>query len=697
MNSAEGAVRALSAEEAIEQIGIHIEERANGGPDTQERDLALARMFGLDLAQIEEGHREAEAKARARIKAVAAKEAEIAAKLDAKAMAEGEFGVGWRAKLVAKLAGAEPKAKSSVGPQIDAAPRVSGETAAKTATASEVSAKPLVKFHPSDLTKQAAPPTVEEKEQALEELATLRETDPLAYVDRKRQCAERLCTTVAAIDQAVKIVRDKRADDGEQSQATKIVAIGMSGDVRLWHSASEGYATVRVDQHWENYRIGSRSFDQWIRSEYGRRNQVKIGDQWVPQAPGSGALRDAVAQLEGIARFKGEERKPAIRVGGDREVIWIDLGGADWKAVRVTAEGWDVVAGPDVAFVRGGTMLALPEPARDGSVEPLRRVLNVQSGDFVLAVGWLLQALNPIGPYPLIDVCGPSEAGKSTASRMLLRVIDPNSAALRRPSRKVEDLLIAARNGWTVGLDNVSWMTAEWSDTLCMLATGIASGTRAHYTNDEEHVYAVQRPVLFNGIPNDLTERSDLASRTIKLQILPIAVRRTEADLAEEFEQMWPGVFGALLSGLSGALKGWQAIVVENPARLMDFERFAEAGCRAMGFGEGEFVEAYAANRHGSMVASAEGSAVGRAVMAFIKKSPNGFAGKMSDLYRKLEMFKGNAGPRDWPKDATRLSTELSRVTKPLAAIGIHCRLREDRRAEGGGQFDVVIAERPLE
>ncbi len=77
-----------------------------------------------------------------------------------------------------------------------------------------------------------------------------------------------------------------------------------------------------------------------------------------------------------------------------------------------------------------------------------------------------------------------------------------------------------------------------------------------------------------------------------------------------------------------------------------------------------------------------------------MKKHPDGFAGKMSDLYRKLETFKGTAGPRDWPRDATRLSTELSRVTKPLAAIGIECRLREDRRTEGGGQFDVVVVRR---
>jgi hypothetical protein len=46
---------------------------------------------------------------------------------------------------------------------------------------------------------------------------------------------------------------------------------------------------------------------------------------------------------------------------------------------------------------------------------------------------------------------------------------------------------------------------------------------------------------------------------------------------------MWPGVFGALLDGLVGALRGWRDIRVKEPARLMDFVRFTEAGCRAMG------------------------------------------------------------------------------------------------------------------
>jgi hypothetical protein len=254
-----------------------------------------------------------------------------------------------------------------------------------------------------------------------------------------------------------------------------------------------------------------------------------------------------------------------------------------------------------------------------------------------------------------------------------------------------EDVLIAARNGWTVGLDNLSWMTAEWSDTLCMLATGIASGTRAHYTNDEEHVYSVQRPVLFNGIPEDLIERSDLASRTIKLEILPLAARRTEADLAEEFDRLWPEAFGALLTGLVGALRDAGGIEVDDPARLMDFERFAEAGCRALGFREWEFVNAYAANRRGSMAAAVEASAVGRAVKAFMKKHPEGFAGKMSELFNKLETYRGCTSQRHWPTDPTRLSTVLGRLEQPLAAVGIECRRKENLRNIGSSQKGVVL------
>jgi hypothetical protein len=492
----------------------------------------------------------------------------------------------------------------------------------------------------------------------------------------------------------VKIVRDKRDDDGEQSQATKIVAVGMGKNVSLWHGPDgAGYASVKVHDHWENYKIGGSAFALWLRDQHGQQYQCKVGQDWVPQVPGAGALRDAVESLEGRARFNQDERKPAIRVGGDYNTIWIDLGRPDWRVVRVTAEGWKVEAKADVAFIRSSSMLPMPEPQAGGSIKLLQRVISVRPEEFVLGPAWQLQAFNPEGPYPIMNVHGETGDGKSWTCGRIVMTVNPNSTPLRSVS-KIEDLFIAARNNWTVGFDNLSWLSGAYSDALCSLSTGIATGKRAHYTNDEEHAFAVKRPALFNGIPVDLAQRSDLAQRTIRLATEPIRKRRPEAELKEEFEKIWPSVFGALLDGLVGALRDWQGINVEDPARLIDFERFAEAGCRAMGFRDWEFVDAYAANRKGSMALACEAHAVGSAIIAFMKDNPKGFKGQMSALYNKLDHFKYkpvNLSLRDWPKSPTKLSTELRRLAKPLAAVSIVCEVEVDRRTEGGTQWDVVL------
>jgi hypothetical protein len=93
------------------------------------------------------------------------------------------------------------------------------------------------------------------------------------------------------------------------------------------------------------------------------------------------------------------------------------------------------------------------------------------------------------------------------------------------------------------------------------------------------------------------------------------------------------------------------------------------------------------------MVVAAEASAVGRAVMAFLKDNLEGFRGQMQRLYSRLGNYnyKGDTNWRDWPKSPTRLSTELSRLSKPLAAVGITCLTKVDRRQEGGTQKDVVL------
>jgi hypothetical protein len=270
----------------------------------------------------------------------------------------------------------------------------------------------------------------------------------------------------------------------------------------------------------------------------------------VPQVPGTAALRDAIASLEGYANHKGKEFKPAVRVGGGDGVVWIDLGTKDWSAVKITAQGWEVVPQANVPFIRNSTMLPLPVPKSGGDIQELKQVLNCTASEFVLVVGWMLQALNPVGPYPLINPNGEAENGKTTLTRHIIELVDPSTIGVRKKD-KVQDLLVAAKNNWLVAYDNVSTMSAEWADALSMLATGIGIGGRRFYTNDEEHSFVVERPVAFNGIPGDLTERADLASRTIKITVPPLKKRQTKGELERQFADVRPLVFGALCDGVS--------------------------------------------------------------------------------------------------------------------------------------------------
>ena len=74
---------------------------------------------------------------------------------------------------------------------------------------------------------------------------------------------------------------------------------------------------------------------------------------------------------------------------------------------------------------------------------------------WVLLVAWLLGSLRPQGPYPILSISGEQGSAKSTTSRMLRKLIDPNVADLRAAPRDERDLMIGASNSWVLAYDNL--------------------------------------------------------------------------------------------------------------------------------------------------------------------------------------------------------------------------------------------------
>jgi hypothetical protein len=261
--------------------------------------------------------------------------------------------------------------------------------------------------------------------------------------------------------------------------------IGLEGE--LWHDKDGStFATVKIDGHIETFSIRSTSYRRWLISAYGERYPRKVGDRVCPSAPSAQAANEAINTIDAAAA-RGPERQATIRVAEHNGSIYLDLGQPRWDAVEISSAGWRIVDAPPVRFIRPKGLRPLPTPVGGGNISELRTFLNVASdADFVLVVACLMAALRPTGPYPVLSINGEHGAGKSLACRVVRRLIDPNAAELRSQPRDERDLLLAAKNGWIVALDNLSYVKNDLSDAICRIATKGGFATRALYTDGEE-------------------------------------------------------------------------------------------------------------------------------------------------------------------------------------------------------------------
>jgi hypothetical protein len=386
-----------------------------------------------------------------------------------------------------------------------------------------------------------------------------------------------------ALEDLVGTDSGEQQDEGRKSQATQLVElVEEDEDVELFHTPgghdSEGYARVTVDQHRETWSLNSKAFKRWL----ARRFFLSRG-----KAPGSQALSDATNVLAGRAVHEGEEHDVHVRVAEHGGAIWLDLADERWRAVAITASGWRVVDGDQVPvrFVRKRGMLPLPIPVHGGRLDDLRAVVNVPDEDqWILVKAWMVAALRPGRPFPVLNINGEQGSAKSTLCKMVRALVDPSRAAVRRPPKDERDLMIAASNSWAVVYDNISGLSASLSDALCCIATGGAFGARELYTDADEKLIEAIRPVIVNGI-DDAVTRPDLLDRCINLHLptIPEELRRDEDELWTEFEPLRPGILGALLDAVATALANYPTTRLARRPRMAAFARWAVAAEPALG------------------------------------------------------------------------------------------------------------------
>lgn len=476
---------------------------------------------------------------------------------------------------------------------------------------------------------------------------------------------------VAAIAESVARYEPESDDGAKLSQATRLVALA-TAEAELFHSEDRtAFASLAVDGHRETWPLRSKRVRTWLARAY-------YQDQG--RTPGAQALQDALGVLEGEAVFAGAQEPVSIRVAEHETRIYLDLADEQWTHVAIDRDGWRVDPAAEVRMRRPGAMAALPVPERGGTIDLLRPFVNVAGEhEWRLVVAWLIAALRPSGPYPVLTLHGEHGSAKTTLARVLRALVDPSATPVRADPREPRDLMIGASNGWVLALDNLSRMQPWLSDGLCRLATGGGFAVRELYSDSDEVILEAQRPVILTGI-EELATRGDLLDRALILYLPTIdkAERRTEREFWTEFERVRPRILGALLGAVSTALRNLDAVELAEPPRMADFAEWVVAAEPALGWEPGGFITAYTANRAVANELTLEVSPLAGPVREL---AAAGFEGTASELLERLGELAGETATRrkSWPSSPPALGAELRRIAPNLRAADVVVEFQRER------------------
>jgi putative DNA primase/helicase len=451
----------------------------------------------------------------------------------------------------------------------------------------------------------------------------------------------------------------------DMPQRDQLICLGR--DLELWHTADgKGHATAKFDGHFENWALNSLTFNQWLRGQYFDKFKT---------APGNNSISEAIAMLEVLAN-RGSEHETFTRVAQIADCIYLDIGDPHWTIIKITKDGWQETNEPGAKFLRTSQIRQLQYPERGGSIDQLAPFFNVASPeDFKLIVGFLIKCLFPNGPFPILVFTGEQGSAKSTAARVVQSLVDPRKGGLRSPPKDPQNLFIAAQNNWCLGFDNISVLSNSLSDALCRLTHGGGYATRKLYSDTEETIIDLKRPVIMNGI-SDFVTRDDLAERSIVVTLKPIEEknRKTEKAYFEEFERCQAKIQGALLDGLVAVLRNQGHVLLEELPRMADFVSVVTAAESALGWEDGSFLKAMERNRLESVVINIENDSVAAAVKSFIDclAENEDWEGNATELLEKLngDVDDEVRRSRFWPKAPAALSNRLRRVSPAMRALG---------------------------
>ena len=259
---------------------------------------------------------------------------------------------------------------------------------------------------------------------------------------------------------------------GRRSQASQLVDLAQSSGVELFRDErGEPYAVLPLERR-EIWHLTSGAVKKWLSWIGGARPKKRLpGRPWHRQ-------------------------------------LYYDMG--NWRAVAITAEGWEIVEEPPILFRHFSHQLAQPEPVAGGDFNRVLEFLSPTHTDdeTILLKTSILLYFVPGSTRPAASLAGPQGSGKSTTAKMVTRIVDPSGADSIRRIADFRELQLQLEQNWLLNFDNVTSLKPEISDALAAAITGDSDLRRQLYTDQDLLLLNYRRPMVLNGITH-AAERPD--------------------------------------------------------------------------------------------------------------------------------------------------------------------------------------------
>lgn len=466
--------------------------------------------------------------------------------------------------------------------------------------------------------------------------------------------------------------KEQSTEKEQKSQADVLISIATTKALLFHDDMKDGFAAIPINGHREIWPLRSKFFKQWMV----RRYYEQTG-----KSPNNEAIRQALNVIEAKAVFDGQKIKLNLRVAEHDGALWYDLADGAWRAVKITPDGWEVVDNSPILFRRFKNTAAQVMPKRGGSLETLRKYINLKDNeDWLLLVALIVHAFVPGISHAIPIFYGDKGAAKTTTQRVIRKLIDPAIMdTMTLPNDKNELALLLTTN-YAPCFDNLDGFSPWQSNMLCQAVTGGGISKRELYTDTEEVILSFLRFPMLNGI-NVVVSRDDLLDRSVlfKLERIDEKERKTETKFWQEFEQDRPYILGAIFDVLSKAMAIYPAVRLPGLPRMADFATWGYAITEAAG-GMGEaFLQVYRRNIAGAVEEAVTNDVVGAAIVEFMDGKDE-WQGTASELLEALNELPGvNEKDKAWPKRPNTLTRRLNRIKSALADYGF--RLEEHRES----------------